>query len=135
METAAHSRDSNDEQYLLLLAIFHYVMAGFMSLNVMVLLLQLFLFNQIYDMGTQPPNVPDVRLLMSIFILISVGMLLMVTILELIAARSIQTRSRHKLCIVVAGINCLFMPLGTILGVFTLIVLLRPSVQTMFEPG
>ena len=33
----------------------------------------------------------------------------------------------------VAGLNCLHMPLGTLLGVFTFIVLARPSVQALFE--
>jgi len=36
-------------------------------------------------------------------------------------------------CLIVAGIICIFMPLGTILGVFTIIVLVRPSVKAMFE--
>jgi hypothetical protein len=32
-----------------------------------------------------------------------------------------------------AAIACLFMPLGTILGVFTIIVLIRPNVKALFE--
>jgi hypothetical protein len=32
-----------------------------------------------------------------------------------------------------AGVMCIFMPFGTVLGVFTLIVLLRPSVKPLFE--
>ena len=32
----------------------------------------------------------------------------------------------------VAAISCTFTPLGTVLGVFTLIVLFRPSVKTLF---
>ena len=34
---------------------------------------------------------------------------------------------------IIAGINCLGIPLGTTLGVFTFIVLLRPSVQHVFD--
>jgi hypothetical protein len=45
-----------------------------------------------------------------------------------------QTRWR-TFCIVVAGFACLFQPLGTILGVFTIIVLVRPSVREAFEPS
>jgi len=33
---------------------------------------------------------------------------------------------------VIAGIECLFMPFGTVLGVFTLVVLVRPSVKELF---
>ena len=31
-----------------------------------------------------------------------------------------------------AGIECMFTPFGTVLGVFTIIVLMRPEVKTMF---
>jgi hypothetical protein len=33
---------------------------------------------------------------------------------------------------VVAGIECIVMPFGTVLGVFTLVVLSRESVKTLF---
>ena len=31
-----------------------------------------------------------------------------------------------------AGIECIFMPVGTVLGVFTIIVLVRNSVKALF---
>ncbi len=31
-------------------------------------------------------------------------------------------------------LNCLFMPFGTVLGVLTIIVLMRPSVKALFYP-
>jgi hypothetical protein len=31
-----------------------------------------------------------------------------------------------------AGVECLFMPVGTVLGVFTIIVLVRDSVKELF---
>ena len=37
-------------------------------------------------------------------------------------------------CLVMAGVESLFFPLGTVLGVFTIIVLFRKSVKEMFEP-
>ena len=39
---------------------------------------------------------------------------------------------RQTFCVVVAAISCCFTPLGTVLGVFTLIVLFRPSVKALF---
>jgi hypothetical protein len=45
-------------------------------------------------------------------------------------------RCRHYIfCLIVAGITCLFHPFGTVLGVFTIIVLIRPSVKRLFEIG
>ncbi len=32
-----------------------------------------------------------------------------------------------------AGVACMFMPFGTVLGVFTIIVLLRDSVKELFS--
>jgi len=49
------------------------------------------------------------------------------------AGRAIKQRRRHTFCIVVAGLSCLFMPFGTVLGVLSLIVLNRPSVKLLFE--
>lgn len=50
-----------------------------------------------------------------------------------IAGRSIAARKRLIFCQVIAGVECLFMPFGTALGVFSLIVLLRPSVKELFD--
>jgi len=49
-----------------------------------------------------------------------------------LAARFLAERRRHTFCVVVAAISCTFTPLGTVLGVFTLIVLFRPSVRVLF---
>lgn len=51
----------------------------------------------------------------------------------ILAGRYLSTRQAWMFCIIVAAVNCLHMPLGTILGVFTIIVLVRPEVRQMFE--
>jgi len=33
----------------------------------------------------------------------------------------------------VAAVECIFMPFGTVLGVFTIIVLNRPSIKALFQ--
>ncbi|BCM89847.1 hypothetical protein IAD21_01695 [Abditibacteriota bacterium] len=50
-----------------------------------------------------------------------------------LAGRSLARREKKTLIQVVAGILCLNMPLGTALGVFTFVVLGRPSVAAQFE--
>jgi hypothetical protein len=50
-----------------------------------------------------------------------------------LAGRFLAQRKHYVFCIVVAGINCMHAPLGMALGVFTLIVLTRPTVKQMFE--
>ncbi len=53
-------------------------------------------------------------------------------ILHLFAAAGLKKRSRYTLILVVSGLACLSFPLGTALGVFSIIVLMRPSVKALF---
>jgi len=56
-------------------------------------------------------------------------------VLLAVAGRCLARRKGYTFCLVIAGISCLFMPFGTILGVFTIIVLSRPSVKELFAPA
>jgi hypothetical protein len=51
-----------------------------------------------------------------------------------LAGRSLAQRKRYTFCLALAGIQCAFTPFGTVLGVFTIIVLIRPSVKALFQP-
>lgn len=50
----------------------------------------------------------------------------------LVNATFLKRRKRWLLCMVVAAIECLSIPVGTVLGFFTIVVLLRDSVKKMF---
>lgn len=49
------------------------------------------------------------------------------------AGKYLRRRTQHTFCLVVAGISCMFMPFGTALGVFSLVVLTRPHVKAWFD--
>lgn len=49
-----------------------------------------------------------------------------------LTARRLETQRGYTWCLVVAALLCTFMPFGTVLGVFSLIVLVRPSVKQLF---
>ena len=53
--------------------------------------------------------------------------------LTLFSGFQIKNRRRRTFSIVIAGVNCVFFPFGTALGVFTLIVLLRRSVEALYR--
>jgi hypothetical protein len=55
-------------------------------------------------------------------------------ILTIVSGRLISLRRRRTFSLVVAGINCASFPFGTVLGVFTFIVLARPSVRALYPP-
>ena len=52
--------------------------------------------------------------------------------LLLIAGGRLRRVRNRTFCLIVAGVSCAMVPLGTVLGVFTIIVLVRPSVQELF---
>ena len=49
-----------------------------------------------------------------------------------IAGRRLAGHRSYTFCLVIAGIECAFSPFGTVLGVFTIVVLIRPSVKERF---
>lgn len=52
--------------------------------------------------------------------------------LNIVAGFSLRKQKRRMLTMVTAGLNCISFPIGTTLGVFTFIVLSRPSVKARF---
>jgi hypothetical protein len=50
----------------------------------------------------------------------------------LIAGRSLATHRHYWFAFAIACLECLFIPFGTILGVFTIIVLSREPVKALF---
>jgi hypothetical protein len=57
-----------------------------------------------------------------------------ISFLSFRCARNLAARRNISLCTITGIIACLFFPLGTVLGVFTLVVLNRPTVKAMFPP-
>ncbi len=50
------------------------------------------------------------------------------------AGRCLKERKHYIFILIIAGCNCAFvMPLGTLLGAFTFVVLLRPTVKSLFD--
>jgi len=131
----------DDANQLRLLAIFHYVVAGltglFSLLPVLHLVMGLAIVTGKLPMESNPPGAtgPDPALFGWFFVIfaglaIACGLTLAGFIAY--AGRCLMRRRRYLLCQVVAAIACMLMPFGTVLGVFTLVVLMRPSVKAAF---
>jgi hypothetical protein len=127
-----------DAEHLRLLGIFHYVVAGLMALwgsfPIMHVVVGAMIVSNRFPSakgGDPPPEVIGwVFLLMGgAFVIFGWSM----AIATVFAARSLAQRRRHFFCLILAGLmaaTCI--PFGTVLGVFTIIVLLRPSVKQAF---
>jgi hypothetical protein len=131
---------AEDEQQLKLLSIFHYVMAGLMALmgclpivHFMVGGVMLFAPLASGDPETGAPSavVGGVFMLIAGVVMISIWT---VAVCIATAGRFLAQRRRRVFCMVVAGVTAaMCAPLGTVLGVFTIIVLQRPSVIQAFD--
>jgi hypothetical protein len=126
-----------DEEHLRQLAIGHYVYTVIHGVSVLA---GLFLAGLGSAMAFRPQwfeGQPDPLPPFLGGLLIAIGVLVTIvsvvwTVCTILAARYLQQRKHYTFCLVVAGFNCMSIPLGTILGVFTFIVLTRPRVKTMF---
>jgi hypothetical protein len=130
----------NDLEHLRLLSIFHYVSGGltafvacFPLIHVAVGLAFVLAPETISSkpQGDAPPAWFGLLFIAVGGFFVLAGWTL--AILKIIAGRCLARRRRRAFCVVVACVCCVLPPLGTILGVFTLIVLNRPSVKALFE--
>jgi len=88
-------------------------------------------------MWTSPsqPNAPNPAEFFAIFrwFYLVFGLWFIVSgVLNILSGLSLRVRKHRIFSIVVACINCLYMPLGTILGVFTILVLARDTVSEAY---
>jgi hypothetical protein len=54
---------------------------------------------------------------------------------QIYVGRCLRDRRHFIFVLVIAGLECAFVPWGTALGVFTFVVLTRPTVKALFPAG
>jgi len=130
---------NQDEEHLRLLSIFHYVCAGLAAMFACFPVIHLFvglvlLLNPGFSnpQNNQPHPERAVGLLFVVLALVFILFGWAFAACIAYAGRCLGQRKHYTFCIVMAGIACMFMPFGTILGVFTIIVLVRPTVKPLF---
>jgi hypothetical protein len=133
---------NQDAEHLRLLSIFHYIVGALAALFSFFPLLYttvgaIFIFVARHQAatGSKPGQEPPPEFIGWIFAVIGSLMFLLgiaIAICILITGRSLAKRTRYWFAFVMACIECLFLPFGTILGVFTIIVLSRESVKELF---
>jgi len=128
---------SSDRDTLHLLSIFHYVIAGLIALAACFPLIH-FTIGLSLIFGSVSTEEPALGLmggmfaaLAGIIILIGWGLALLV----FLAGKNLDRQKKYQLCMAGAAVVCIFMPLGTILGVFTLVTLNNESVKKLFDEG
>jgi hypothetical protein len=129
--------ETKDEDQLRLLSIFHYVVGGMAGLFALIpifhLVLGLFLVlapEKFGGKGEPPPAFVGWMFVILAAVFITLGWIFATFVL--LTGRFLAKRKHHLFCLVMGAIECVFMPFGTVLGVFTIIVLMRESVKQLF---
>ncbi|MCE5268709.1 MAG: hypothetical protein LLG00_12575 [Planctomycetaceae bacterium] len=132
---------NQDAEHLRLLSIFHYIVAGLAALFACIPIVHLYIG---LAMFLAPGSLehghkagPEALRLIGLLSAAIAGVLILLgwtfAVCVFVAGRNLARRRRYTFCLVMAGLLCMFMPFGTVLGVLTIIVLMRPSVKAMFE--
>lgn len=130
---------SKDLEHLKILSICFYVLSGLTLFPVFFGLLYMIMgvfFGVALSSAPRSADGPPPAIFGGIFIVFglvfavifgSLGALILIT------GRNIAKQKSYTFCFVIACLICLWMPLGTVLGIFTIIVLMRDSVKGIFN--
>lgn len=148
MDIAEVEQRARDDSHIKLLAVFSFVMAGFSTIGAVFIGLHYLIMHTVFSnpkiidqmrtqMANQNQSMPfDPQTFFGAFIyfyLFFAAWSLISLVANLAAGFFLLRRTNRVACMVVAGFNCINLPLGTVLGVFTIIVLLRDSVRGRFD--
>lgn len=139
-EVEATTPGSEDEYHLDLLGTFHWILAGLAAVaGLFPILHVLFGFIAIVASiagDTAEPEARGMGILMGALFMM-IGTLIIVTFWVIafclyLSGTYLKGHKNHTFCLVMSVIMCFSFPLGTTLGAFTIVVLVRPSVRQLF---
>jgi hypothetical protein len=130
---------TDDAEHLRLLSIFHYIVGGiaflfacFPLIHVTIGSIFIFAAAHAHSAEQAPPEIIGWILLFFGLAFFVLGLAFGVGLLW--SGHCLARRKHYQFSLVVACIECLFLPFGTVLGVFTLVVLSRDSVKAVYFP-
>jgi hypothetical protein len=133
----AESADK-DREHLKLLSLFHYVVGtliGFFSSFFIIHALLGIAFITRPELITDESGTAPPAFIGWVFALLGSSVVLfgwIIAVCMIAAGRFLIRRRHYTFCLVTAAASCLFAPFGTVLGIFTIIVLSRSSVKELF---
>ncbi len=133
--------NNEDIRHLDLLSMFHYIVGGITALFSCIPIIHVIIgLSMVSGKFFNESNSPEPPAFMGwMFVIIGTVFIVLglsIAVCMIVAGKKLKKRKNRVFCMVIAGIECMFMPFGTILGVFTLIVLNKESIQEIFaQPG
>ena len=129
--------NNEDLKHLDLLALFHYIVGGiialFSCLPFLHVFIGLFMVSGKFFEGSNTSGPPAfIGWMFVILGTVSIVFGWSMAVCIIIAGKKLKKRKSRLFCMVIAAIECMYMPFGTILGVFTIIVLSKDSIKKIF---
>jgi hypothetical protein len=127
--------NTQEKDTLHMLSIFHYVIAGLIALIACIPLIHLTIGLSL-TAGAIAGDEPALGMVGTVFTLFASLAILVgwgLATFIFLSGRSLDRQEKYQFCMIGAGVLCIFMPLGTILGVFTLVTLQDESVKAIFK--
>jgi hypothetical protein len=75
---------------------------------------------------------PEIMTIMIVFYIVAAIIIASLATGNILTGVWLKKRIQHTMTFVIAALNCAFFPFGTVLGVFTIIVLQRPTVKMTY---
>lgn len=129
-----------DDDHLRILAICYYVMAGLSGFTALYFLMyafmgSIFAFIPASQSGSGGPMPAFMSSIFAVIGGFGVVVSAVKAFFDVRAGLCLARKQGYTLPFVMAVITCLSVPIGTLLGVFTIVVLTRPSVKYAFGQG
>jgi hypothetical protein len=128
-----------DNEHLKLLSIFHFVAGSLALCGIGFLVLHYFVMHTVFAnpqmwKGPNGPAGPPAEFFQIFrWFYLVMGLAMAVAFLANVASGIFLRQRKHRtFSLVVAALNCLQIPFGTVLGVFTIIILMRESVRKAY---
>ncbi|MDY6826077.1 MAG: hypothetical protein SVV67_02710 [Bacillota bacterium] len=122
------------ENNLDLLGTLHYVLGVLTALSACIPFIYLFIGLAMIGSGTYTGSGAP-RVFGAIFLVLSTILIIggwVMAVLIIITGTRLKQKQSYNFCLVIAFIECLIVPLGTILGIFTVINLSKEDVKALF---
>ena len=127
---------NKDNEQLRLLGIFHHVVALIAGLFALLPVIHVALgIDMVTGKLTNTTNDPMLPIMGWVFLVFGTGFIacgLAFAVCLSMAGRHLVRHRHYMFCLVMGALACAFMPFGTVLGVLTIVVLQRDSVQALF---
>jgi hypothetical protein len=128
-----------DREHLDTLAAFHYILGGLQCLGLVLIPLYAvyiyFVFCTDALMPGQTPFPPEFGWILEGFLGVAFVLSGIWAVCLWLTGRDLRLRRQRTFCFVIACIHCIQVPLGTVLGIFSILVLRRESVKELFRTG